>query len=314
MITVTITVENVNTILSIYNQVQLQRADEENGTFTTVSGLGPITLLANVTAYSEVDDTGDSTNWYRSRFYSTSTYSASAWSDPVLGEPGDIFYNPLFPPEIDYSLEELRVIERIRRLIGDPIGLRREYGEDTQSSIHPDGKTYEMDERGWPCSIHVPEYDTDCDICCVSNLNMVAHNDPVDPTVNGYRYLRFTEALPDPVTISGIHYGTDIWYYHFRHSDREIMDAYENQPAPSPLTTATANAEVYMLATSIELLEGELWEDSTEDGAVIKDEGTLYDPSPGLKVKEDMLKALRKKLDNLIKALQMPFVAGVRID
>ncbi len=300
MITLTLNVENIDAVIAVYDIIQIQRSDDDyDGPFTTISGLGPVTLLAGVSSYSEIDVDGDRDDWYWSRYYNTGDGLYTDWSTPVLGETGDIFYNPLFPPEIDYSVAELRVIERIRRLIGDPVGLRREFGEETQSSIHPDLRTYELDERGWPCSVHI---------------NGEAHNDSIDPTINGYRFLRFQENIPEPVTISGVSYGVDVWYYHFRHSDREIMDAYENQPPPPPLTTTTANSEIYMQATAIELLEGELWEDSTEDGAVIKDEGTTYDPSPGLRTKEARLKALRKTLDDMIAALQMPYIGGVLID
>jgi len=312
MITLTVNVENISSVLQVYDVIDFQRSDDGyDGTYTTVSSIqpNPATMVAGTSYYEAIDGDGNSDDWYRSRYRNTSNGLYSSWGEPVLGEPGDIFYDPLFPPEIDYSVDDLRIIEKIRRMIGDPVGLRREYGEDTISSIHPDLRTYELDEKGWPCSIHIPVYDA-----CGENAEMVAKNDSIDPTINGYRFLRFRNNIPDPVTISGIHYGTDIWYYHFRHSDREIMDSYENMPPPPPLTTATANSNVYMLATAIELLEGEYWEDLTEDGAVVRDEGSHYDPSPGLKNKGKMIDALRKKLEDYIKALQMPYIEGVLID
>ena len=96
MILLNITVDNINSVLQVYNQIQLQRASYEEGPFTTVSGLGPITLQANVSAYTESDPDGLASHWYRTRYYSTITLSASAWGEPVLGEAGDIYYNPLF--------------------------------------------------------------------------------------------------------------------------------------------------------------------------------------------------------------------------
>lgn len=299
MITLTFVVDGISTVLQVYDQIRIQRSASEAGTFTTISGLGPITLVAGQSTYTEIDGDGTATDWYRSQYYSTSTSSQSSWTEPVLGEPGDLFYNPIYPPEVSYGTAQKLVIDRIRRLAGDPLGLSREYGEEAASSIHSDNKTYQMDEKGWPVSIY---------------MNNTSYNTSTNPTVDGYTYLRFQEDISLTTVISGVEYGVDIYYYTFRHSDRQIMEAYDGQPPPSPLTTTTANAEVYMLATAIELLEGELWEDATEDGSVIKDEGTLYDPAPGLKVKEEMLKTLRKKLDGLIKALQMPYVAGVRID
>ncbi len=301
-------VDDINTVILIYDQIQVARLDgSTDGTpatvppYTTLSGVSghPIDLSTGTTNYSLYDTDGVSTSWYMSRYINTGTSAYSGWSDPVLGEAGDLFYNPLFPPEIAYGTADERVIDRIRRLIGDPKGLRREYGEDATSSIHFDNKTYELDEKGWPVSV------------AMGGIQM---NDSTDPTINGYRYLRFDQDISVTTYSGSIEYGVDIWYYVFRHSDREIMEAYDNQPPPPPLTTTTANSEVYMLATAIELLEGELWEDATEDGAAIRDEGSNYNPEPGLTVKQKMLAALRKKLADMVKALQMPYVGGVLID
>ncbi len=292
-------VDDINTVILIYDQIRIQRSDTETGTFTTVSGLGPITLVGGQSLYTESDETGTATDWYRSQYYSTGTGSQSSWTDPVLGETGDLFYDPIYPVEVSYGTSQKLIINRIRRLAGDPLGLRREYGEEAASSVHSDNKTYQMDEKGWPVSIY---------------MNNTSYNNSTNPTVDGYTYLRFQEDISLTTVISGVEYGVDIYYYTFRHSDRQIMDAYDNQPPPPPLTTITANSEVYMLATAIELLEMELWEDATEDGAAIRDEGSNYNPEPGLNVKEKMLSALRKRLDAMIKALQMPYVGGVLID
>ena len=145
-------------------------------------------------------------------------------------------------------------------------------------------------------------------------MNNTSYTTSSNPTIEGYTYLRFQDDISLTTTISGVEYGVDIYYYTFRHSDRQIMEAYDNQPPPPPLTTATATSEVYMIATAIELLGSELWEDATEDGAAIRDEGSNYNPEPGLNVKEKMLSALRKRLDDIIKALKMPYVGGVLID
>ena len=92
------------------------------------------------------------------------------------------------------------------------------------------------------------------------------------------------------------------------------MEAYDSCPPPSPLTTTNANSEVYMVQTAIDLLRKELWEDATEDGAAIKDEGPHYDPSPGLEVRRKLLDDLTKRRDDLVKALQLTGITGVLID
>jgi len=324
MITLRLTVDDISTVLRVYNQIEIQRADTQDGTYTTISGLGPIDLYPATNNYSIVDDDGEATDWYRSRYICSAagidqtcctngcTGNTSAWSEPVLGEAGDLFYNPLFPDEISYGTDDQQIIRRIRTYIGDPVGLRREYGEDAASSIHPDGKTYELDEKGWPVSVF---------------MNNEAYNDSSNPTVNGYRYLRFNEYIDiesEPVlrsTSSGtcddyetITYGVDIWYYTFRHSDRQIMEAYDLCPIPPGLTAANVTTEAYVLQTAINLLYQENWEDAIEDGAVVTDEQSRYDPTPGLRFRNDLLDKLNKKLDNLVNGLVLRGIEGVLLD
>lgn len=311
MIRLTFTVDNISTVIQVYNQIQVARSSTETGTFTTVSGLGPVNLSAGTSTYTLDDATGVSTDWYVSRYYSTVTGYYSEWSSPVLGEAGEIFYNPLYPEEITYGTAQKLVIDRIRILIGDPVRLRREYGEEAMASVHLDSKTFELPETGWPASV----------IMGGTNFNDIS-----DPSVNDYRYLRFNSYIGDIcetcVTYSGcepemtktIPSGIDVWYYTFRHSDRQIMEAYDSCPPPTPLTIATANSEVYMVQTAIDLLRKELWEDATEDGASIKDEGSHYNPEPGLKVRKQLLDDLTKRRDDLVDSLMLTGITGVLID
>jgi hypothetical protein len=333
MISLTITVDNLSGIMEIFNTIQIRRYTGSGipdttvtdlvamSEYTTISGTDTMSSRNNVSdvllnsAYSQyyfTDPDGYATDWYISRYYSSSDNSASGWSSPIQGEPGDLYYNPQYPVEITYGTSDQLVIDRIRLWIGDPLGLRREYGDEALSSIHPDGKTYEMDETGWPAYV---------------NMGGVQFTDTSNPSVNGYRFLRFKQYIDDVcTTCSGyvdpcgdevykeISNGVDIWYYTFRNSDRQIMEAYDNCPPPAPLTSATANTEAYMLQTSIDLLRKELWEDSTEDGASIADEGSHYDPTPGLNVRRQLLADLQKRLDNLVKSVMLAGITGVRID
>lgn len=302
MITLTITVDNIATVISVYDRVRIRTSTDENASWDSLSDLTTFPLVIGQSTYTYSDADGDANDWYVSQYYlTTNSGIISGWSDPILGEEGDIYYNPLYPPEISYGTADQLVIDRIRRLIGDPIGLRREYGEDAASSIHPDNKTYELDEKGWPCDVH---------------MNGVAMNSSTDPTINGYRYLKFDQDISDQLTTwSGcVEYGVDIWYYTFRNADREIMEAYDTAYPPYPLTTANATSEVYMLQTAVTLLSKELIEDSTEDGAIIRDEGTSYSPEPGLGVREAMIDKLQKRLDNLVKGLSLTNITGVLID
>lgn len=298
------TVDNINTVIHIYNTIEVQRANHELPVdltnYATLSGVSghPIYLTGGTTQYTLWDPAGTASNWYRSRYYHTTTNAYSAWSDPVLGEAGDLFYNPLFPPEIAYGSSDQAIIDKLRILIGDPLSLRREYGEEAASSIHSDNKTYELDTKGWPVSV---------------TMAGVPMNDSADPTVNGYLYLRFNEDI-SITTMSGcIAHGVDIWYYSFRHSDRQIMEAYDSVFIPVGLTESTVTTEAYMLQTAIDLLMQEGFENSIEDGANVFDEGSRYDPSPGFELFEELLDKLRRRLDDLVRQLRM-YVGGVRID
>lgn len=273
------------------------------------SGVSDVELCSNYDQYYFTDYEGEYSDWYISRYYNSTTGATSGWTDPVLGETGDVFYDPLYPEEIGYGSEDDSIINRIRRYIGDPKGLRREYGEDAASSIHPDGKTYEMDEKGWPALI---------------NMGGVPYHNINNPTVNGYRFLRFQDYIDITTTVTGSQstpcdpdyytQGVDIWYYTFRNSDREIMNAYDNCPIPAGLNSSTVTTEAYILQTAINILYQENWEDAFEDGAVVTDETTRYDPSPGLETRLELLDKLQAKLDKLVKHLQLRGIEGVLID
>jgi len=303
MIRLSFIVDNINTVIQVYNQIRIQRGTAEAGPFTTVSGLGPIDLISDQSDYSVIDTEGTASSWYISQYYSTSTAGESSWSDPVLGDTGDLFYNPLYPDEVIYGTAQKLVIDRIRLLIGDPVGLNREYGEDAASSIHPDGKTYEMDETGYPVSIF---------------MNGQSYNSSTNPTVNGYKYLIFDDFIDvTSVVCSGtrtVEHGVDIYYYVFRWSDRQIYENYNTCPAPPGLTALTANAESYMLYTAINLIGSENWHDAIEDGNNISDEGSRFSPEPGFLFREKLLDDLNKKLDAVVKSLILGGVAGVRLD
>jgi len=328
MINLTFTVDNIGTVTTLYDRIQIRRYTGTGvpdspvtdlvamSEYTTISGTDTISSRDDVSdvllysAYSQyyfAHPAGVASDWYISRYYNNSNQAASGWSDPVLGEPGDLFYDPVYPPEIEYGTEDQLIIERIRKMIGDPLDIRREYGEDAASSIHPDGKTYEMDEKGWPASI---------------NMNGIQYTSTANPSVNGYRYLRFDEYIDITLTsYSGtcedfrtLTYGVDIWYYTFRNSDRQIMEAYNTSPIPAGLSSANVTTEAYILQTAIDLTYKELGEDLIEDGAVVTDEASKYDPTPGLEGRLDLLEKLKKRLDDLIKALVLSGITGVLID
>lgn len=320
MINLTFTIDNIATVLSVFDRIQIMRYDgigipttpvdeTEYATVTgtdlvsDISNTDEVILMSQYSQYYFMDPTGEAEDWYISRYYSTSTDSTSGWTDPILGEPGDLYYDPAYPPEVEYGTSDQRIIDRIRLLIGDPVGLNREYGDEAESSIMPDGRTYVLDEKGWPAFV---------------NMNGTQYTETANPSINGYKFLRFNTYIDVPqTTISGgrvIQQGVDIWYYTFRWSDREIMEAYDNTPPPPPLTAINCTSEIYMLACAYDLLMAETWDYVSEDGAVIKDEGSHYDPSPGLRSRKDLLDMVKKRLDDAIHANKMLGIGGVRIE
>jgi hypothetical protein len=317
MINLTITVENINEVLNLFDRVELLKytgsgapnTPVDLNDYSSINGIdhtsdrtnvSDVILISNNDRYLFTDVDGVDDDWYISRYVNTTTSGTTGWSDPVKGESGDLFYDPTYPPEVVYGTEDKRVINRIRLLIGDPLGLNREYGPEALESLHPGNKVYELDENGWPASI---------------NMYGVQYTSKIDPSVNGYRYLKFQNPIDTvPVTVSGVEYDIDIWYYTFRKSDRQIMYVYDNVTPPPPLNTTNCTPEIYMLQAAYDILSNETWESINEDGALIKDEGSTYDPSPGLDTRADILAQLRKRLDDAIKSVKLLGITGVRVD
>jgi hypothetical protein len=300
-ITLTFVIDNLDTVRKVYDTIELQKAESANGPWTTVtSGIDPvypITLIGKISPFKIKDYNGTEDHWYRSCYYLFSNPSVrSGWSDPIRGETGEICYDPTYPVEVGYGTSEQLIIDRIRRLVGDPVGLKREY--DERDNIHLGKKVYELGEgKGWPCSI---------------NIGDTTYNTTSNPMINGYRYLKFTD--DDITTLSGAELKIDIFYYTFRNSDREIFEAYSTAYPPYPLTITTATPEVFMLQTSVTLLSQELIENCVEDGATIADEASRYSPDPGLGLRKAMIDKLQDRLDKLVKVLSWPNITGVLID
>lgn len=311
-IRLTVIVDNISQVIQVYDRVEIQRdTDESMSSASLLTDLGVvngnlayITLDIGTTYYYAVDSTGTSDNWYQSRYFNSTTSGViSGWSEAVRGEGADLFYDPCYPPEISMADSEQLVVDEIRLLIGDPKDVNREYGEDAASSIHPDGLTYEFDEKGWPLCI---------------TMGGEQYNETADPTINGYRYLIFEDCInTTEIVCSGTcnnTRGVDIWYYTFRHSDRQILEAYNASPPPPPLNAANATTQAYVLYTAKRLLQQENWHDAIEDGSLIRDEGTTYDPSPGFDFRKKLLDDLNDQLDDLVQSLVMKGIEGVRVE
>lgn len=330
MIGITFNVENVNTVLQVYDQIQAIKYEVTTSEppetpigplialtdWSVVSGTEsypfPINLITDVTQYTGYDPDGVSTDWYSSRYYNSLNGSYSAWSAPVLGNESDLYYDPTYPAEDIFDDEDQAIIAKLRIYIGDPKGLCREFGEEALASLHPDYKTYELSEKGWPVAI---------------TMGGKTFNSISNPVVNGYRYLKFQEPVNDvcyscldgdnlcgDADVKLITMGVDVWYHTFRNSDKELLAAYDACFPPIGLTEITATTQAYVLQTAVDILTKELIEDATEDGAIIGDDKTDYNPESGLAIRKDLLDSLKNDLDNLIKSLKMADISGVLID
>jgi len=330
MIGLTFSVQNIEQVMQVYDQIQVIRYDAVtiNSPDTPVGDIislvgwvavsgtvdypVPISLVTGQDFYQSYDPIGEATDWFSSRYYDTLTGSYSAWSAPILGADGDLYYDPVYPPEIEYNTENKAIIKRIRTYIGDPLGLNREHGEAAQSNISPDGKTYKLDQKGWPVYITMGGH---------------SFTDLANPSVNGYKYLKFQSVIDEICTgcaqienicgeeeIRQYDQGVDIWYYTFRFSDRQIMETYDSCPPPPGLTSTTATSQAYMYQTAIDLINKELLEDAVEDGAAIRDEGSSYNPEGGLKIRKDLLDGLNKQLDDVVNSLMLKGITGVLVD
>jgi len=318
MINITITIENISNILTIYDKIQLLRytGDGVPSTPLNLSEFGTILegvdqisnrtnvsdifLTSSYAQYYFIDLTGSKTDWYISRYINDALNTFSSWSSPLQGEVGNFYYNPLYPYEVSYSNSDKLIINRIRLLIGDPVGLSRLHGQEALAHLHPDKQVFELEERGWPYSV---------------NMFNTQYTSTSNPTVNGYKYLRFSTPLDTSITtVSGIDTSVDIWYHTFRNSDKQIMNFYDNCYPPTPLTISNCTPDIYMMQTAYDILNSETWEAVSEDGVLITDNRDTYDPTPGLQLREKLLARLKASLEAAIKALRLSGIGGIRID
>ena len=306
MIRLTIRVTDIDNVMMLYSYIRIYRSDARNGTY---SHLAFVPFVPGQSEYVYDDITGTTDYWYRSSYYRDESIESSL-SDPVQGVAPTLYTGATYPNEIDFDTSQSTIIRKIRRYIGDFKGLSRIYLEDCEDEscnyILDDGKTIELDEKGWPVYISLRS---------LSDSTPIEKTNLADPVVQGYKYLTFSGTL-----ISGtqcLYNIINIWYYTFKYSDREVYEAYGDAMIPPNVPTDSVTQDHLILQASIDLLENMTSEDMTEDGAVIRDDQSLYDPSPGLKERDKTIKRLKKMLDDLIdESIKNAIIAqtGVLID
>lgn len=293
MIKLTIIVTHVDVYIGMgFTHACVYTSIEESGTYTS---LVDILLVAGVTEYSYSHTAGTSDTWYRSSICDPATEDECCWSDPVKGVSPALFHYATYPVECEYEADDLVIIRKIRRFIGDFEGLKRLYIDEAEfcNYVQDDNKTIDLSERSWPVYI---------------SLNNVEKTSLLDPIVQGYQHLTFSGTLDESSDT------LDIWYYTFKFSDREIYEAFGDTLIPPGLTSSTVTQDHLVLQAAIDLLENMVVEDSVEDGAVVRDDRSLYDPSPGLLERDKTIKRLKTMLDALVRQCMFSNLGGVLID
>jgi hypothetical protein len=290
MIQLTIYVDDITTVMSVFTHIRLYTSSEENGSYTH---LDYIALVGGQSVYEYTHVAGTSDTWYKSSYWSVST--ESSLSDPVQGADAELYHYPTYPTEVSFSTSEQSLIRKIRRLIGDNKAVERMYldGDEFISALKEDDKTVDIDDRGWPVYI------------TVNDVEKTSYQDPV---VQGYKYLTFSGTLDSDSDVVAI------WYYSFKFSDREIYQAYSDAMIPPGLTSTSVTQDHLILQSAIDLLQNMYAEDAVDDGAVIRDDMSLYDPTPGLRQRDALIKRLQDMLDILVKQYMFSDVSGVLVD
>jgi len=278
MVKLTIYVDDVGVVIAAgFTQCIIYRSDTETGGYVNIHSFA---LVANTSTYYYTDASGDATKWYKSQYYNPMTVQYSSFSDPVQGEEPQLYHNVTYPQEVYLGTADEQKVDRIRIFIGDQKELLRDYVDECYSSVMDDGKTYELSQKGWPVYI------------CLDGVEKTSASDPY---VDGWKYLTFSGTIS---TVTGT---LDIYYYTFRWADTEILGAYENALIPPGLTTASVTTDHMVIQTAIDLLEAENWRDYIENGAILTDSDTKWDPTPGYRARESAIKRLQKRLDDLVK-------------
>jgi hypothetical protein len=304
----TIAVRSTTQVAAVFNQLQIYRADSINGPFSlldtaTLTGAGSYQILDT--------DTGPG-KYYKAQFFNSSTLAMSVFSEPaqetgVFSEYTVPVSTATYPPELALSEQDREIIESIRITIGDIGDIQRDFYDSSDSNsqhncasqISSDKKTWELFEfKGWPQQVII---------------NGVEKTDITDPLVKGYKFLTFTGS---EACITGT---LDVFYNHFRFSDREILLAYDrssNLLVDCGLTVGQVTTEMRIMQAAILLLEGELRQ-SQGDAVSVRDGDTSYNNTAGITSRTGDLEDLKRKMREIIECARINAsygLTGVRID
>lgn len=293
MITLDIYVAEIGTVTQIFDSIKIYRADTEDGTYVEISTpTTRISLIGGVTDYVFVDASGNQTYWYRSSYFSSGSGIESSLSDPVQGGTGVLYHRSIYPSEVSFTPDQEDVVNKIRSLTGDRKTLGYLNLATCDDVITNDPHILDIDKKMWPLYI---------------SLDGVEKISRTDPYVDGYRYLTFSGVVDATSSL-------EIFYAQFRFSDAEVYGAYDTAMIPPGLSTNNVTTDHMILQSAIDLLEGENADDFVQEGAKIKEGDDSFDPSPGFKARNELLKRLHRRLDKLVDQYLFIGIDGVLID
>lgn len=305
---ITLSVIYPTNVTAIFNTIVIYRASAVDGPYSSLTSL----TLTSETTYTYLDVDSSPSYYYKAQYYHSGTLVTSQFSEPaqetgIYSEYSQPVSTATYPPEIALSANDREIVESIRITLGDVGSIERDYfsSSDPQSAftcaqnISADKCTWELSEpRGWPQRII---------------LNGGAKTSLADPQVIGYRFLVFSGTA----CITG---SLDVFYNHFRFSDREILLAYDraiNLLVACGLTTSQITTEMRIMQAAILLLEGELRDLNSGGVLRIRDGDTEYDNTDAVRSRTGDLEDLRQKMRDLINCAKMYTsyrLEGVRVD
>jgi hypothetical protein len=307
--TLTIGVDDISLVSAVFNQILIFRATNASGPFTQLT---PAISLTSALVYTFTDASGGPQFYYKAQFFNSSTLVTSTFSE--LAQETGVFSEytiptstATYPPEIALSGNDREIVESIRITLGDLGSVERDYYDATNTQsrfecsaqVSADQKTWELTEpKGWPRDV------------IINGITKTSINDPL---VKGYRFLTFTGS---GACITGT---LDIFYDHFRFSDREILLAYDrsaNLLVSCGLTTTQITTEMRIMQAAILILEGEI-RDIQQSAIRIRDGDTEYDNTTVIRGRTEDLSDLKRKMREIIECARINAaydLEGVRID
>lgn len=287
-ISLTIPVLDISaTLVFGYTHIKVYRSAEQGSGFseiTTTAALIP--LVVGTSTYTFIDGSGTTEHWYLTAFVDDSAVVAeSAASVAFRGDFYDTNFSPItYPEEAVFTSNDRYILDRLRMAVGDEKELTRDYiSVDTgYSAISIDGTTLALSNpSGWPLRV---------------TLDSTEYITKDEPRVNDYKFLTFSGT-----TINTSSSVLDVWYYHFRNSDTELLRVFNSMTPPPPLSADEVPFELAICMTAVKVLEGELRLFGITSGSEIEIyEEIRINPKGGVAARQNDLDALRGRCKYLL--------------